>query len=108
MSDLSIKAIRGMFWSLVENFGLQAIQLVISIILARLLLPEQFGLIGMLTLFIALSQSFLDSGFSCSINPEEGCRSPGCLFRLLFQFAPGCSTDSSVVRYRTIDRPILP
>lgn len=71
MSELSIKATRGMFWSLAENFGLQVIQLVISIILARLLLPEQFGLIGMLTLFIALSQSLLDSGFGSALIQKK-------------------------------------
>ena len=48
-----------MFWSLAENVGLQSIQLLISIILARLLLPEQFGLIGMLALFMALAQSLI-------------------------------------------------
>ena len=71
MSDLSIKTTRGMFWSLAENFGLQGIQLIISIILARLLLPEQFGLIGMLTLFIALAQSLLDSGFGSALIQKK-------------------------------------
>jgi O-antigen/teichoic acid export membrane protein len=38
-----------------ERFGQQGIQLIISIILARLLLPEQFGLIAMLTIFMAIA-----------------------------------------------------
>lgn len=39
--------------------------------LARLLLPAQFGLIGMLTLFIALSQSILDSGFGSALIQKK-------------------------------------
>jgi len=39
------------------------VQFVIGIVLARLLMPEQFGLIGMLTIFMAVAQAFLDSGW---------------------------------------------
>lgn len=60
-----------MLWSLAENFGLQAMQLVISIVLARLLLPEQFGLMGMLALFTALAQSLLDSGFGSALIQKK-------------------------------------
>ena len=55
MSDLSTKVTQGAFWSLAEFFGLQAVQLVISIILARLRMPDQLGLIGMLAVLIALT-----------------------------------------------------
>jgi O-antigen/teichoic acid export membrane protein len=67
VSDLPVKITKGLFWNLVENFGVQFVQFLISIILARLLLPEQFGLIGMLALFMALAQSFLDSGFGSAL-----------------------------------------
>jgi len=42
----------------------QLINLIVQIFLGRLLLPEDFGLIGMITIFIAISQSLIDSGFS--------------------------------------------
>ncbi len=45
----------------------RGVQFVIGIVLARLLFPEQFGLIGMLTIFMAVSQSFLDSGFGAAL-----------------------------------------
>jgi len=67
MSDLSVKTTRGMLWSLAESLGLQAAQFVVSVVLARLLLPEQFGLIGMLSLFMAIAQSLLDSGFGSAL-----------------------------------------
>lgn len=63
LSNLADRAIRGVFWSAIERLGPQVVQFVISIVLARLLLPEQFGLIGMLSIFLGLGKLFLDSGF---------------------------------------------
>lgn len=54
-------------WSFIDKVGLQGIQFVISIVLARLLLPEQYGLIGMLAIFLGVAQSFLDSGFGSAL-----------------------------------------
>ncbi|OGW53951.1 MAG: hypothetical protein A2Y81_03165 [Nitrospirae bacterium RBG_13_43_8] len=61
------KTIRGLWWSFLDTIGQQGIRFVIGILLARLLFPEQFGLIGMLTIFMAVAQSFLDSGFGASL-----------------------------------------
>lgn len=63
--------INGMLWSISERFSLQGVQLVVSIILARLLEPAQFGLIGMLALFMALAQSILDSGFGSALIQKK-------------------------------------
>ena len=57
MDDLKHKTARALFWSFFEQIGQQGIQLIIAIILARLLLPEQFGLTAMLAMFIALACS---------------------------------------------------
>jgi O-antigen/teichoic acid export membrane protein len=65
------KTINGMLWSISERFSLQGVQLVVSIILARLLEPSQFGLIGMLSLFMALAQSILDSGFGSALIQKK-------------------------------------
>ena len=46
-------------------------QLVIGIALARLLLPEQFGLIGMISVFMAVSQSLLDAGFGAALIQKQ-------------------------------------
>ena len=58
------KTIHGVLWSSIERFSVQGIQLVIGIIMARILTPDEYGLIGMLAIFMAISQSFIDSGFS--------------------------------------------
>jgi len=62
-AQLKDQAIAGLFWSFLERLGSQAVRLVISIILARLLLPEQFGLLAILAVFMALAQLLIDSGF---------------------------------------------
>ena len=68
---LKEKAINGAIWNAIGNFSQQGIQFVISIILARLLLPEQFGLIGMLAIFFAIARAFLDSGFGQALIQKK-------------------------------------
>ncbi|MEJ5199801.1 MAG: lipopolysaccharide biosynthesis protein, partial [Anaerolineae bacterium] len=65
--NLRQRTLAGLFWSLVERVGLRVVQFLPTILLARLLAPEQFGLVGMLALFIALAQVFLDSGFGAAL-----------------------------------------
>jgi teichuronic acid exporter len=63
VSEIKDKAVSGVFWSAAENFANMGLQFIIGIILARLIAPKEFGLVGMLTIFIAISQTFIDSGF---------------------------------------------
>lgn len=62
--SLKQKTVKGVIWSCVERFSVQGIQFLIMIIMARLLSPEEYGLIGMVAIFLAISQSLIDSGFS--------------------------------------------
>lgn len=55
---------KGLVWSSIENFSVKGVSFVITIVMARLLTPEHYGLIGMLTIFMAVAQSLIDSGFS--------------------------------------------
>ncbi|MDL1963290.1 MAG: lipopolysaccharide biosynthesis protein [Deltaproteobacteria bacterium] len=72
MSDgLKNKTLHALFWSFFERIGQQGIQFVISIILARLLFPEEFGLIAMLTIFMAIAQSFINSGFGQALIQKQ-------------------------------------
>lgn len=64
MSSLKSKTITGVLWSAVDNFAAQAITFLVGIILARLLTPAEFGLIGMLAIFISVSETFINSGFT--------------------------------------------
>ena len=58
MSDsLKQKAVKGIFWSAVDRFSSQGIQFVFSILIARLLVPSDYGVIAMLGIFIAVSHT---------------------------------------------------
>ena len=70
-SNLRQKTASGLFWSFSDLIANQGIQFIIQVILARLLLPEDFGLIGMITIFISLSTTFIDSGFSQALIREQ-------------------------------------
>jgi len=67
MSELRHKTIHALSWSLLELIGVQGMRFVIGIILARILFPEQFGLIAMLMIFMDVSKSILDSGFGAAL-----------------------------------------
>lgn len=71
--SLKQKTVSGLFWSFTDNFAKLGITFVIGIILARLLTPREFGLIGMTTIFIAVSQSFIDSGFTQALIRKKDC-----------------------------------
>lgn len=67
MSELKDKTVKGVFWSAVDRFSAKGIQFVFSILIARLLMPEDYGMIAMLGIFLGVSQSFIDSGFDCTL-----------------------------------------
>ena len=62
--SLRQKTVKGTIWSAVGGFGVQGVSFIVTIIMARILTPEDYGLVGMLTIFIAVAQSLIDSGFS--------------------------------------------
>lgn len=70
-TKLKSKAVHAGAWSFVDAFSMRIIQFVVGVILARKLLPEQFGLIGMLLIFTALAQTFLDSGFGAALIQKQ-------------------------------------
>lgn len=70
-NSLKSKAVKGIFWNAFEYFTTLGSQFVISVILARLLMPSDFGLIGMLTVFIALSQIMVQSGMGTALVQKK-------------------------------------
>ena len=64
MSTLKEKTAKGLGWGFVDNFVGTGITAVVSILLARILSPQEFGLVGMIAIFISLGNSLMDSGFS--------------------------------------------
>lgn len=71
MSDLKNKTVKGVFWNAVDKFTNQGLQFVFGIILARLLLPKEYGLIGMLSIFISIGQVFVASNFATALIQKK-------------------------------------
>lgn len=62
--SLAHRTLRGVIWSFTERFSSQAIGFAVILIMARLLTPSDYGLVGMLTIFIQLGGTLCDSGTS--------------------------------------------
>ncbi|ANT64593.1 lipopolysaccharide biosynthesis protein [Prosthecochloris sp. CIB 2401] len=71
--SLKQKTVNGLAWSFLDNFVVQGVSFVTGIILARLLSPHEFGLVGMVAIFMALGQSFADSGFTQALIRKKEC-----------------------------------
>lgn len=69
--SLKNKTVKGTVWSTLERFSVQGIQFVVMILMARILTPGDYGLVGMIAIFIAVSQSFIDSGFSQALIRKQ-------------------------------------
>lgn len=65
--SLKKQAISGVFWTFSQQFSVQLINFGVQIILARLLMPEMFGLIAMLSVFISIGQTLMDGGMTSSL-----------------------------------------
>ena len=69
--NIKKKILSGFFWQALDRVGTQGLQFVIAVILARLLLPEMFGVIAIMSACIALCQVFMDSGFSTALIQKK-------------------------------------
>lgn len=69
MSEESLKSKtqKGLFWSALERFGTQSVSALFAIFLARLLSPEDYGMIAMPMVFLILAQCFIDCGFGSAL-----------------------------------------
>lgn len=67
MKKLKSKTINGFLYKAIEVFGVKGGQLVVSIILARILVPEEFGVIALVSVFIHICNSFVSLGFPSAL-----------------------------------------
>ena len=65
--NLKEKTAQGLFWAFLSSGGIQLLNLVIGIFLARLLSPEEYGIVGMLAIFTLLANNLQDSGFGVAL-----------------------------------------
>ena len=74
MSDnqsLRKKTISGAFWKFGEKMSSQIVNFIVSIILARLLLPEDYGIIALVSVFITICDKLVVSGFATSLIQKK-------------------------------------
>lgn len=75
MAELSLKekTINGVMWSAIDRFSSQGIQFIFGILIARILLPEDYGVVVGLNIFMAIAQTFIDSGFGNALIRKNDC-----------------------------------
>jgi O-antigen/teichoic acid export membrane protein len=71
--SLKAKAFKGFAWNSLESLLVKGVSFIISILVARLVSPEAYGLIGMLSVFLALSTLFIEGGFSKALIQRKNC-----------------------------------
>ena len=112
MGELKEKTISGVKWNAVGRFSTQGINFVIGLLLARILSPSDYGVVGMLGIFFAIAQTFIDSGFSSALIRKKDCTDAD--YSTAFYFNLGVGIISFLILFlsapyiaRFFDTPIL-
>lgn len=90
------KVISSLVWKFLERVCAQAVNLVVSIILARIIAPEQYGVIALTTIFITISNVFVESGLGTSLIQKKNADSKD--FSTVFY----CNIIMSIIMYLAI------
>ena len=69
--ELKKQTKKGVIWSAIQRFSTQGIQFITTLIMARMLTPAEYGTIGMLSIFLAISSVFIDSGFVNALTRKQ-------------------------------------
>ncbi|MCY7211416.1 lipopolysaccharide biosynthesis protein [Streptococcus sp. IsoGale021] len=71
MKNSKKNVIKGLFWTLSERFMSQIVSVIVTVILTRLLAPEDYGVVSVVTVIITILNVFMTSGFSASLIQQE-------------------------------------
>ena len=69
--NLKSKTIKGAGWSAADAFLAQGVSFIIGLVLARLLSPEEYGLIGIVMIFVTVLNGVIDCGFSTAVIRKQ-------------------------------------
>lgn len=95
--NIKSKTIAGLFWTFAERIGAQLVSFVVSIILARLLMPEEYGIIAIVWVFINICNVFVNSGFGRALIQKKN--ADDLDFSSVFWFSMAMSTTLYIVLY---------
>lgn len=73
MTSLKKKSIKGLFWSFLDIISSNGVTFITGLILARILSPSEFGLLGLVMVILALANTFIDGGFSVGLIRKVSC-----------------------------------
>ncbi|MCH4896286.1 lipopolysaccharide biosynthesis protein [Marinilabiliaceae bacterium JC040] len=76
--NLRNKTILGLIWSTIERLGYSLVMFITNVFLARLLMPEDFGSIALLLVFISLANIIVESGFSSALIQKKDINKKDC------------------------------
>jgi O-antigen/teichoic acid export membrane protein len=68
MYSLKQRTLVGILWNFTEQIGRRGIGVVITLLLARFLVPADYGLVAMMAVFLAVATSLMDSGFKQAVH----------------------------------------
>ena len=71
MNSNKKSVLSGVFWKFAERVGAQAVSLIVSIVLARLLAPSEYGAISLVMVFITIANVFVTSGFGTALIQKK-------------------------------------
>ena len=71
MENLKAKTATGLLWSFIDSFGIYLVRFGFSVAIARTLAPEDYGLMGMIVIFISLGQMIMQGGFSMALIQKK-------------------------------------
>lgn len=77
-SDIKQKAVKGMLWSFIERFGSLLILFVSNVVLARILSPDEFGIVGILMAFVLFSSILTDGGLGNALIQKKNLTNDDC------------------------------
>jgi len=69
--SLKTQTAKGVWWSFLEKYSSQGVSFIATLVMARILTPAEYGLIGMIAIFMALGQVFIDGGFANALIQKE-------------------------------------
>lgn len=71
MSNLKEQVLSGVIWTLIQSIGSKGLSFIVLLLLAKLLSPDDFGLIGMLMIFIQISETIIEGGFNLALLQKK-------------------------------------
>ncbi len=71
IQDIKMKTISGVIWKMCERVTSQLVSFVVSVILARILLPEDYGIVAIVTLFITIADAFVNNGLGSALIQKK-------------------------------------